>query len=353
MSVPLLKKDSFGNLDLTGAIRYENTGGPGLETTDPKIGLLYRNPSATLDLRATWSTSFLAPTLYQRFRRSAFFANGIDDPLTPGNDNLARLTTLISGNPDLDPQSSRNYNLGFSLRPMEKLSLDVDYWRFTFDDQIATESTVQLATDLATTLDPNKVLRSTAAGTVIYNGVNVGQIVGFNTTYINNAQLETAGIDLGISYANDLGRLGSLRHSLQATYQTDYEINGVNAEGSRNSRVAGASFAVPWRATLRNNWALGNSSVQSLLRFTDGYANDATPNAGTVAKPFIESYLVWDLSYSYAVGKRFGLKNSDVSLGVNNVTNKNPPWVPDTNHLLATMYDYSGRHIWARMKVSF
>jgi outer membrane receptor for ferrienterochelin and colicin len=347
VSVPLLKKDNFGNLDLTGALRYENTGGPGLETTDPKVGLLYSTPSSALNLRATWSTSFLAPTLYQRFRESAFFANGIDDPLTPGNDNLARLTTLISGNPNLKPQNSENYNLGLTWKPIDKLSLDVDYWHFTFDDQIATESTVQLAADLTTTLDPTKVIRSTAAGTVIYNGVNVGQIVGFNTTYINNAQLETAGIDFGIGYSNDIGRLGTLRHSLQATYQTDYAINGVNAEGSRNSRVAGASFAVPWRATLRNNWFAGNNSVQSLLRFTDSYANDSTPNAGTVAKPLVESYIVWDLSYSYK------LKKSDVSFGVNNVMDKNPPWVPDTNHLLATMYDYSGRHFWARLKTSF
>jgi outer membrane receptor for ferrienterochelin and colicin len=353
ISVPLVKKDNFGALDLTGAIRYENTGGPGLETTDPKVGLLYSTPSGMLALRGTWSTSFLAPTLYQRFRDSAFFANGIDDPLTPGNDNLARLVTTIKGNPALDPQSSENYNLGFTVKPIERLSLDVDYWHFTFDDQIAAENTTQLASNLTTTLDPTKVLRSTSAGTVIYNGVNVGQIVGFDTTYINNAQLETAGIDFGINYANDLGRFGTTRHSLLGTYQTDYKINGVNAERSRNSRVAGASFAVPWRATLRNSWSLGNNSVQSLLRYTDGYANDALPNAGTVAKPFVESYMVWDLSYSYTIGKRFGLESSDVGVGVNNVTNKNPPWVPDVNHVLASMYDYSGRHFWARLRVSF
>ena len=353
VSVPLVKQDRFGSLDLSGAVRYENTSGPGLETTDPKIGLLYSNPSSTLDLRATWSTSFLAPTLYQRFRQSAFFANGIDDPLTPGNDNLARLVTLINGNPDLKPQNSTNYNLGFTVKPIERLSVDVDYWHFTFDDQIAAENTTQLAANLATTLDPNKVIRSTSAGTVIYNGVNVGQIVAFNTTYINNAQLESAGLDFGITYGHDLGRFGSMHHSLQATYQTGYKINGINAEGSRNSRLAGGSFAVPWRATLRNSWSLGGNSVQSLLRYTDGYANDALPNAGTDPKPFVESYLVWDLSYQYSFGKVFGFKNADVGLGVNNVLDKTPPWVPDTNHLLASMYDYSGRHIWARVKVGF
>jgi outer membrane receptor protein involved in Fe transport len=353
ISAPLVKNEGFGNLDLTGAIRYENTGGPGLETTDPKVGLLYSTPSGMWDLRGTWSTSFLAPTLYQRYRKSAFFANGIDDPLTPANDNLARLVTVINGNPDLKPQTSSNYNLGFTVRLIEKLSVDVDYWHFTFDDQIATENTTQLAADLTTTLNPAKVIRDPTAGVVMYKGVNVGQIVAFNTTYINNAQLESAGIDLGITYAHDLGGFGRMSHSLMATYQTDYKINGVGAEKSRNSRVAGASFAVPWRATMRNNWSLGNNSVQSLLRFTDGYANDALPNAGTVAKPFVESYLVWDLSYSYTFGKRFGLKNSDIGIGVNNVTDKNPPWVPDTNHLLSSMYDYSGRHYWLRVKTSF
>jgi outer membrane receptor protein involved in Fe transport len=345
--------DSFGRIDFTGAVRYENTAGPGLETTDPKVGLLYTNPTGSLALRGTWSTSFLAPSLYQRYRQSAFFANGIDDPLTPGNDNLARLTTLIQGNPLLDPQSSENYNLGFTLKPLSGLSLDVDYWHFTFDDQIAAENTTTLASDLATTLDPNKVIRSTQAGTVIFNGVNVGQIVGFNTTYLNNASLNTAGIDLGLNYRHELGRFGSMQHSLLATYQTDYEINGVDVSGSRNSRVAGASFAIPWRVSLRNSWVLGSNSVQSLLRFTDSYANDANPNANTPAKPVIESYMVWDLSYSYAFGPGFGLSNTEFALGLNNVTDKTPPWVPDTNHLLATMYDYSGRRLWARVKMGF
>jgi iron complex outermembrane receptor protein len=353
LGVPVFAVDSFGRIDFTGAVRYENTAGPGLETTDPKVGLLYTNPTGSLALRGTWSTSFLAPSLYQRYRQSAFFANGIDDPLTPGNDNLARLTTLIQGNPLLDPQSSENYNLGFTLKPLSGLSLDVDYWHFTFDDQIAAENTTTLASDLATTLDPNKVIRSTQAGTVIFNGVNVGQIVGFNTTYLNNASLNTAGIDLGLNYRHELGRFGSMQHSLLATYQTDYEINGVDVSGSRNSRVAGASFAIPWRVSLRNSWVLGNNSVQSLLRFTDSYANDANPNANTPAKPVIESYMVWDLSYSYAFGPGFGLSNTEFALGLNNVTDKTPPWVPDTNHLLATMYDYSGRRLWARVKMGF
>ena len=203
---------------------------------------------------------------------------------------------------------------------------------------------MQLAADLSYALDPTKVIRNTAAGTVLYNGVNVGQIVGFNTTYINNARLETAGIDFGINHSLERFRPVRCAEPLAAGDLSDRLRDQRRGRGgSRNpawqaprSPCRGAPPCVT-----SGRWV--ETRVQSLLRFTDSYANDATPNAGTFAKPFVESYLVWDLSYSYAIGELFGLRSSHVSLGVNNVMNKNPPWVPDVNHLLATMYDYSGR----------
>jgi outer membrane receptor for ferrienterochelin and colicin len=353
VSVPLVASEGFGNLDFTGARRYENTAGPGLSTTDPKFGLLYRTPSGILKLRGTWSTSFLAPTLYQRFRQNVVFSNAVDDGLTPGNDNLSRVVTQVVGNPQLKPQSSTNYNLGATFAPWQGWTFDVDYWHFTFDDQISLENPVELARNAATTLDPAKVVRNPAAGTVLVNGVNVGTIVALNTSYVNNASLETAGFDFGINQAMDLGAAGALRTSLLASYQSTYEINGNDISGSRNARTAGGSFSIPWRATLRNVWSLGGSSVQSLVRYTDSYANDQTPHAGTLAKPSIEPYIAWDLSYSYDLGDRFGLKASGVSVGVNNVMDKQPPYVPDGNHTLSSIYDYSGRHYWVRLKASF
>ncbi|MEP7311702.1 MAG: TonB-dependent receptor, partial [Pseudomonadota bacterium] len=353
VNVPLVASEGFGMLEFTGAIRYENTGGPGLDTTDPKLGLLYSTPSGYLTLRGTWSTSYLSPSLYQRYRQNVVFTNAVNDGLTAANDNLARIPTTVAGNPLLNPQTSTNYNLGFTVKPLASLSFDVDYWHFTFEDQISIENAVELAANLSSALDPTRVLRSTAAGTVIYNGVNVGQIVGFNTTYINNASLETAGFDFGVNHSQDLGGLGVLRTSLLATYQDTYKINGRDISGSRNARTAGGSFAIPWRATLRNVWGLGNNSVQSLVRYTDHYYNDQTPNAGTFTKTSIEPFMSWDLSYSYDFDKLFGLKGTQVGFGVNNVMDKQPPYVPDGNHTLSSIYDYSGRHYWLRLRARF
>jgi outer membrane receptor for ferrienterochelin and colicin len=353
LNVPIVDSRGFGKLDFSGAVRTENTEGPGLKTTDPKVGLLYSTPGDFLRLRGTWSSSFLAPSLYQRYRQNVVFTNSVDDGLTPAIDNTARVTTLVSGSPVLKPQSSKNYNFGFTVTPVQALNVDVDYWHFTFSDQIALENPLELAQSLTTTLDPTKVLRDPSAGTVLYNGVNVGPIVGFNTTYVNTRTVETAGFDVGINHTAQLGRFGVIRTGLASTYQSTYKINDRDFTRSRNARVAGGSFAVPWRATLRNMWALGNSSVQSLLRYTDGYLNDQIPNAGTPVKPYVEPFVSWDLSYAYSVGERFGLRGGDVAIGVNNVMDKIPPYVPDGNHTLSTMYDYSGRHYWLRLKAQF
>lgn len=341
VNVPIFSNDA-GRLEISGAVRYEEGKESGLSTTDPKIGVLYSTAGGLLDVRSTWSTSFLAPSLYQRFRQNVVFTNGVDDGRTASVENLGRVPTQITGNPDLDPQTSENYNIGFTLRPWGSVKLDLDYWHVDFDGQIAVENGPAIALDPVATEDPTRVLRDLA-----------GNLIGLNLTYVNNATVETAGIDLGASHTWE-SAAGTLRNSLIATYQTTYEVNGVDVSGSRNGRVTGGSFAVPLRASLRSDWSLGSHSVQSLVRFTDGYDNDVPPNRGTQAKPQIESYLSWDLSYSYALDmERFNFKSSALSVGLNNVTDAVPPWVPDQNHTLFTMYDYSGRHYWFRFKAQF
>jgi outer membrane receptor protein involved in Fe transport len=352
LSVPVMASDQRGSLDFTGAIRRENTGGPGLASTDPKFGLLYATPGARFKARATWSTSFLAASLYQRYRESAAFTSSVNDVLTPQNDNLARVPTITNGNPNLEPQSSKNYNLGVTFRPYDPLTVDIDYWHFTFDDQIAPQNAVELAANLETATDPNIVIRDPSAGVVMYNGVNVGPIVGFNTTYVNNASLETGGIDFEIHHRQNLGRFGSLRTALLATYQTTYKLNGQDLSDSRNARTGG-SYAIPWRATLSNTWSFGEGALQSLVRFTDGYDNDQLPNPNTPAYPHIGSYVTWDLAYSYGLGSLLGLKSSEVALGINNVMDRQGVWLPDSNHTMPNIYDYSGRHIWLRLKAAF
>jgi len=349
-SVPLLADPRRGALELNGALRHEELQGPGFSTTDPKVGLLYESPARRWQLRGTWGTSFLAPTLYQRFRQNVNFTNGVDDYYTPGNDNLSRVPSDLHGNARLEPQQSENFNLGFTWRPAQDTTVELDYWDFRFRDQISLENGLVLAMDPVAALDGRRVRRDPAAGTVMHDGVNIGQIVGLDLTYVNVARISTAGIDFGLSHRSALGAAGALVNNLQLTWQGRYRVNGVDGTGSRNALLAGAAPGIPVRALLRSDWSRGPHLLQSRLRYTDGFRNDAYPNAGGGTKARVEPYWMWDISYTHRLAsQRAWLDGLRASVGVRNVLDAAGPWVPDVNHILPALYDYSGRGYWLRL----
>src|SRR5262245_43604984 len=45
-----------------------------------------------------------------------------------------------SGNPDLEPEQSVAYNFGATARPVDGLSVDLDFWSFHFSDVITPEN---------------------------------------------------------------------------------------------------------------------------------------------------------------------------------------------------------------------
>jgi len=65
-------------LELQGALRYEDYGGSIGSTLDPKIAALFK-PTDDLSLRASFSTSFRAPTVYQQNGQQTAL-NQVSDP---------------------------------------------------------------------------------------------------------------------------------------------------------------------------------------------------------------------------------------------------------------------------------
>lgn len=100
-------------LTLSAALRYEDYTDLDQQTT-PRVAAVYA-PVAGLRLRASWSRSFKAPTLFQQFTPyqafllpAAAFGTG-----TPGQ------TVLFTsgGNPDLESERARSWTAGFELEP--------------------------------------------------------------------------------------------------------------------------------------------------------------------------------------------------------------------------------------------
>lgn len=340
IAVPVVDNDRFGSLDLNGAVRYED-GGPELETTNPKIGLLYRTPGETLGVRASWGTSFLAPSLFQQHSSSA--GATFVSP-TPGAPATLRVNTLLRGNPDLKPQEAESWSAGVTWRPLPTLSFDVSYWTFHFDDLLATENAQQIL--FADPFGP-RVIRDPVTGTVLV----------IQTQYFNAASMATSGIDVVAGYSLDLERFGSLAFNLNATYVDQYDLQAlpgapvIDATGRWNSLTFGAP-SIPWRANFRTSWQLGGHSITATLRYTDSFVNDratATPGDRT-----FEPYLPLDLTYAYDVRRPLGpVRSLNLAIGAQNVFDDLPDTVDFLNHMAANVYDYRGRLVWARVRANF
>ena len=101
VSVPLMKSAAVrrARLHRRRALREHRRSRPvdhGSEA-GPAVFLARRHGK----LRGTWSTSFLAPSLYQRFRQNVRVHECGERRAHAANDNLSRVPTTVRGNPQL------------------------------------------------------------------------------------------------------------------------------------------------------------------------------------------------------------------------------------------------------------
>jgi iron complex outermembrane receptor protein len=341
---PLFDTARAGRLQFNGALRYENLGG--VDTVDPKIGVLYTSPNRFMQLRGSWGTSFLAPNLFQRFTQSTGLANISDTGPGGTGEATRRITTITRGNPVLEPQESESYSLGVVVNPLPGLSLDLSYWNYDFRKLITLEN-VQALVDQN---DPSKVIRD-----------ENGAVIFVVPSYVNLAGLQTSGLDFEVRHGFDLGRFGSLTSMLMATYVHELRVpvaggGTVNVPDSRNSTVTGAPPSVDWRGLVRMQWELGPHSTGLSVRYTDSYSNDSTlvppgvvipPDNGTV-----DSFASVDVSYTYTFDEGFlGMSRSSVSAGALNVFESRVPRTADTVTL--PFNDMRGRVAWLRFTANF
>jgi len=319
VAAPLIDSEGFGSLNLNAALRYEYSG-DGVDTTDPKIGLLYRTPGAGLALRASWGTSFLAPTLFQKFTSSSGLQNINDNAPGGTGEAVRRITTLIRGNPDLEPQGAEAYSFGANFKATQRLTLDAGYWHYKFDKLIAAEN----PQDLVTRNVPGKVVRD--------SGNNVIFVL---PSYVNVSVLETSGMDFQIDYTFDIGDLGAISASAMATwvYQMDVQSSPTapvkSVVNSLATTVTGAPANLKWRGLSSLSWNRGPQNAVLTLHYNGRHNNElVTAPPGYVSDPVgdatLDQFFWMDAAYSYKFEDLWGIKRLGVTLGAQNILNSKP-----------------------------
>ncbi|MCY4214039.1 MAG: TonB-dependent receptor [Gammaproteobacteria bacterium] len=360
--VPLM---GIGELQL--ALRHEDYGDAG-STTDPKLATQIR-ATDWLSLRGSWGTSFQAPSIYQSAGNTT--TERVTDPFTAvgtcalnadgsivntGINNTVVVQTEGAG---LGPQNADNFNLGVLLRPTDAVRMSIDYWNFDYEDVISQGETFQAIVDNDCLDDqrPNdpRVSRSPA-----------GQIGLVRSAFINIGSVKTSGWDLNANYRFDTG-MGSFSFDALLTLITEFDVsldgeNYIDQLGSRNHRN-GFSANPELRYNVGVTWTHGNHLANATVRYIDSYANDEVLPISE-NPPNIDSWTTLDIYYALTLA---GLFNTDgditLSVGVNNLTDEDPPGLTTTrpNEQIYNLrpgydglvHDIRGRQLYARFRYAF
>jgi iron complex outermembrane receptor protein len=352
-NIPIVK-----TLEGDVAVRYDHYSDFG-STTNPKVSLRWQ-PSQQFLVRSSYGTGFLAPSLYELWipQTTGVSATGSSDPLrcppvvVPGDqlDCNTQVPITLGGNPNLKPERSWQATVGFVWEPMTNVSLSVDYFKLNLSDAISSgPSTASILADLG------RFGSYVTRGPVDPNQPNLpGRITNIQQTLVNQGNAHIQGLDIEGHYRTPVSALGQFKFDIAGTYYIKYD--NQNVDGSYLGAISNAYAAVvtgiiprwkhyasvtwdqgPWEASLANTYQTS---------YTD-YQVDYNGNLRTVG-----SMSLWDLQ-----GKYKGFKNLELTLGVKNLFDTNPPVSNQQNTFQLgfdpSYYDPRARFVYGSVKYSF
>jgi len=306
---------------------------------------------------------------------------------------------FTGGNLNLDPEKADTYTLGFVVTPIENLRVAVDYYDIQIEDTISTIGAQTILNFCGQTGDPTlcSLVRRSAQGD-LFRGNNPATSGLVNNPTGNFGEVNFRGIDLSAFYSWDMfgGRMST---NFQGNYLIEQEIKPIvgvdpaiiaattyDCAGTINSacqspdwrHIASLRYSRDWY-TVNLRWRyfgemdyVDPGTGEAL--FTDKLLCDSALSVGqparvssplpgnpnrTVVNPKLacagdgklSAYNYIDLSASAQIGSW-----GELTLGVNNIADKEPPLVGVTQALNGNSpggYDQAGRFFFTNFTVRF
>ena len=410
--VPLIEDVPFiKNLTVEAGIRYSDYSTTGGSTTW-KAGGSWEFVDG-FKFRGMYQVAVRSPNINELYQSPVVALNNLNpDPCqgaSPvGNANLTALCILTgapagtigsiptptsgqinvttSGNPNLDVEKAHTYTLGAVFQPrfIPGLALTVDYFNIVIKDAIsnATVQDVLSGCYSSTAASPSPlcalIKRSPNNGSL--NGA--GETPGVILAGSNLGKIETAGIDVGLSYRLDLDRIGlgdagALRFSFNGTWLDYYHFQAstlppvsINRDCTGYYSTSCTNPRPEWKWNSRLTYSSGPFDVSlswthlssvKLEPFNATLVPGATmtggPNPAGIFDAYerIPAYNYFDLAVAAQVND-----NLSLNFSVDNLFDKDPPVVGATiggtafnnANTFPSLYDAVGRTftIAARLK---
>ena len=310
-------------------------------------------PAREFTMRGVYAQGFRAPSLAEASNSNSLAFQGAFDPLDPLHRPFETVGYLEVGNPHVQPETSKNLDIGMVFSPVSNANLSVDYYSIYLYHVIAPNATAQAIISDPAAYPPGSLVRQN--GFVAYT----------KATFTNQYEIHTAGIDVNADLSVPLPSAAKLKFAIDATYVSTFQVNNgsqwsefVGTNGwDYLSPISGGGPVPRWKGSITGAWENPNWVGQMTVRYVDSYSNIAT--AAFLGPPNqiqeVSSFSALDLYGQYR-----GLKDWKFSMSVVNVFNKYPPYdsaallfFPTNTPYDPVTYDDLGRMIEFRVAYSF
>lgn len=271
---------------------------------------------------------------------------------------------ISGGNTNLKPETADTWTIGLTATPIKRLDLSLDYFDIEVSDAIDDVGARNLLDICALTGDANACSRiNRSANGDLFRGSDPATAGHVVNPVENLGGIKLRGLDASAAYSLRVGP-GKLAASTNFTYILEKTISPLQTDSTVSYDCAGNISPFCQTAALRGvssvRYSVGRYMAGVRWRYM-GALDYVDPRAFKEGTPLttdkivqadggINSYSWFDLHGSVDVGP------AQISFGVNNVLDEEPPLVGSTLTLNGNSvggYDQTGRYFFTSVSVSF
>lgn len=325
---PSVSRAGLHELELSLSARTERYSDFG-STTNPRVGLRYV-PTNSLTLRATWGTSFKAPSFVQMYDPRTIY---IYDAALFGYAGTGVGMMTWGGNPDLKPErsTSQTFGIDFSPQQLKSLKLSATWFGIDYKDRVVQPIANYLAglsdpqyaafVDWAPSADDQAAV--IAAADAVYNYASIAYdpatvVAILRNGYANATSQTVKGMDLSYRQSLNLTKGQVLALFANASW---LQVKQETLAGLPEVELSGTIFNVPkFKARGGATWQAGGLSLTTTINYIASESDNGVSPAVNVA-----SWTTVDANLAYDFAGNSGNPGWKVALIASNLFDKAPP----------------------------